>query len=190
MFIKMVNTNEAVLSLATGEELVSHTLTTAINQLSVNPNVWNAFLHLAPDSANSNADMLRELGFVAAGTASLDNKTYLKLVRRLRTSGEAGGSLELAVPAPVLPPSDVELQARALVEERYPSVTAPDLSKVRGAPVPGKPNLPLVSPPKAPQWLVKTNADEIAALQKEIATLEATMPKSKRRKTRRARVQA
>src|SRR6266478_3261199 len=51
-----------------------------------------------------------------------------------------------AIPLPVLPVSDQERAACELMASRYPG--PPDLSRIKGACVPGKPNLPLVAPPR------------------------------------------
>jgi hypothetical protein len=83
--------------------------------------------------------------------------------------------------------SDEEKRAVALMQERYPTL---DLMKLKGAPRPGKTNEPLVTEPKTPipEWLKRTNAEEIAALQKEIAELEASMKPAKQARKKKAKV--
>jgi hypothetical protein len=70
--------------------------------------VWNVYLILSPMMANTAGSTLLGLGFHMAG--SVDGK--LKLVKALRTSGEAGCRI-LATDTPTLGPTDFERGAIA-----------------------------------------------------------------------------
>jgi len=92
-----------------------------------------------------------------------------------------------AIKLPVLPVSDQERAACELMASRYPT------SKIKGAPVPGKPHLPLISGPKVNAKLTLLQdaiAVERARIQAEIDALRGQLeklqapskPKAKRRR--------
>src|SRR5689334_18942894 len=101
--------NETVLELDSDEQFQPHVVLAAMSRaVNTNPNLWNLILLLSPAVANEHAEFLRSQEFVVGGFVSRDNVTYLKLVRRIQTSGETGS---LAVEEPTLPRSEAESAA-------------------------------------------------------------------------------
>lgn len=110
--------NETVIELEDSEAFEPHILLATMSRaVNTNSNLWNLILLLAPAVANEHAEFIRSQEFVVGGFVSRDNVTYLKLVKRIQTSGEAGGSL--AVAEPMLPPSAHEVAAVQEMVRRY-----------------------------------------------------------------------
>ena len=115
-----LNQSEVLLELEPDEEFDQKTLLSAMSMACATNSLWNLYLVLLPETANLNRNWLESHGFVVAGFESKGNpnQTFIKLVKRLRTSGEAGGST-LAVAEPTLPPSAHEVAAVQEMVRRY-----------------------------------------------------------------------
>ena len=114
-----LNQSEVLLELEPDEEFNQKTLLSAMSLASATNSLWNLYVLLLPETANLNRNWLESHGFVVAGFESKGNpnQTFIKLVKRLRASGEAGGSL--AVAEPMLERSHAETQAIELMVARY-----------------------------------------------------------------------
>lgn len=115
MRIHLVSQNHMQATLGHGEELHRGHAEAAIVEAQQNVNIWNLDLILSPTQWSTNRVELQSLGFLSAGTLSIDNQQFLRVRRLIRQSpdGDVGGWCS------DIPPSDDELKARALMAERY-----------------------------------------------------------------------
>jgi hypothetical protein len=108
--------SRAVLSLDDGEVLQEHVLDKCVRYVASDvANIWNVDLEITPATANNNIDLLRKLGFLQAGSSSTARQIVVIWRRALRRSGDGGDQRlidpNLAVPGPVLAPSNEEQRA-------------------------------------------------------------------------------
>ena len=153
----LVDNSIMTLELEKGEMPERHLLQAAI-QKATEDGIWSVFLVLRPEVANAEFDLLSDLCFRVAGIDSQDSKSYLRLKRHIRTSGETGGST--TVPTPQLAPSPLEAAACLEAQARYST----SLSEARLAELAAMGKQPDPEPTPDPV---------IAAMRKEIAELEA-----------------
>jgi hypothetical protein len=116
--MRIINTSPNAMEAVLGENETFHRgyAEAAILEAQKDVNIWNLTLILSPEQWGTNRVELTSLGFISAGTVSIDNRQFLRVRKLIRQSpdGDIGGRWE-----PDVPPSDEELQARALMAARY-----------------------------------------------------------------------
>lgn len=116
--MRIVNTSPNAMEAVLGDDETFHRghAEAAILEAQKDVNVWNLTLILSPEQWGTHRDELTLLGFMSAGNVSIDNRQFLRVRKLIRQSpdGDIGGTWE-----PDIPPSDTELQARALMAARY-----------------------------------------------------------------------
>jgi hypothetical protein len=108
--------SHAVFTLDPNELLQRHVLEACIRKVvSECPGIWNIDISLPVPVSNADLDLLRSLEFLVAGTATTQSQVVMTFRRAIRRSGDGGSSglidPNLAVPGPVLAPSNEERQA-------------------------------------------------------------------------------
>ena len=125
LVLTRTSANELEATLPDGARLDIQSVEDAVTVAKGNPAVWNLILVVSPTEWTLNRVHLATLGFTPAGTTSTGTQTGIRLRKAIRTSGDGGGTYEicdedLAVPAPVLPPTATEVGAVAEFVRNHP----------------------------------------------------------------------
>ena len=166
--------SHAVITLEPGENLLRHVLLTSIQHVASDlAGFWNIDLELLPDAVTQNQDMLRDLGFVHAGTLTTGTATLIRLRKGLRRSGDGGETVgvtdHVMRPNPH-PPSAEEQNAVALA-----SRLNTDGVELRAAKLKADAALMFdknIDPTPSVTFLERANTKELEGIQREIDRLQ------------------
>jgi hypothetical protein len=125
LVLEKLSANELNATLPDGERLDIRSVEDAVTVAKTDVAVWNLTLVISPVEWTANRIHLASLGFHIAGTTSTGTETGIRLRKAIRTSGDGGGTYEicdedLAVPAPILPPTATEVGAVAEFVRNHP----------------------------------------------------------------------
>ena len=130
--------NHATLTLDDGEALQQHALELAVRKIATETAVWSVALESPTPVSDTDTALLRDIGFVVAGTTSTQSRTSIVWQKAIRRSGDGGGRGDLidpnlAVPAPVMAPTNEETRAVTTLHEDLNKRFSPDAIERRVA---------------------------------------------------------
>jgi hypothetical protein len=131
LVIKLTTANELRADLPQGDKLDIKDVEAAVTAAKNNPGVWNLMLVLNSIEWAAHRTVLNELGFGGAGSESTGTQTNIVLRKRIRTSGDGGGSVDLT--EATLPPTSTEVSAAQEFVKLHPEYAKflPQLAGVR-----------------------------------------------------------